>query len=109
MSFRQHHSLNGHESEQTPGDNGGQRSLECCSPWGHKACLPSEDFPKGAPRGHSGRVSLQCRRPRFDPLVGKIPGTRSGNSLHRQRSLEGYSPWGRKESDMTERLYTHAN
>ena len=28
--------LNGHESEQTPGDNGGQRSLECCSPWGHK-------------------------------------------------------------------------
>ena len=23
----------------------------------------------------------------------------------RQRSLEGYSPWGRKESDMTERLH----
>ena len=26
---------------------------------------------------------------------------------HEQRSLEGYSPWGRKESDMTERLSTH--
>ena len=26
---------------------------------------------------------------------------------HKQRSLEGYSPWGRKESDMTERLTTH--
>ena len=25
---------------------------------------------------------------------------------HRQRSLAGYSPWGRKESDMTERLST---
>ena len=31
-----HHRLNGHEFEQTPGDSGGQRSLACCSPWGHK-------------------------------------------------------------------------
>ena len=27
---------NGHEFEQTPGDNEGQGSLVCCSPWGHK-------------------------------------------------------------------------
>ena len=27
--------LNGHEFEQTPGDDEGQWSLECCSPWGH--------------------------------------------------------------------------
>jgi len=33
---RQHHRLNGHEFEQTPGDSEGQRSLSCCSPWGHK-------------------------------------------------------------------------
>ena len=26
---------------------------------------------------------------------------------HGQRSLVGYSPWGHKESDMTERLSTH--
>ena len=31
-----HHRHNGHEFEQTPGEKGGQRSLECCSPWGHK-------------------------------------------------------------------------
>ena len=31
-----HPQLNGHEFEQTPGDTGGQRSLACCSPWGHK-------------------------------------------------------------------------
>ena len=31
-----HHQLNGHESGQTPGDNGGQGSLAGCSPWGHK-------------------------------------------------------------------------
>ena len=30
------HRLNGHEFEQTPGDGGGQRSLVCCSSWGHK-------------------------------------------------------------------------
>ena len=33
---RQHHQLNGHESEQTPGDREGQRSPLCCSPWGRK-------------------------------------------------------------------------
>ena len=27
-----HHQLNGHESEQTPGDSEGQGSLACCSP-----------------------------------------------------------------------------
>ena len=31
-----HYQLNGHEFEQTPGDSEGQRSLACCSPWGHK-------------------------------------------------------------------------
>ena len=33
---RQHHKFSGHEFEQTPGDSGGQRSLACCSPWGHR-------------------------------------------------------------------------
>ena len=33
---RQHHQLNRHEFEQTPGASEGQGSLECCSPWGHK-------------------------------------------------------------------------
>ena len=30
---RQHHRLNGHEFEQTPGDSGGQRSLACYTSW----------------------------------------------------------------------------
>ena len=34
--IRWHHWLSGHESEQTLGDGEGQRSLECCSPQGHK-------------------------------------------------------------------------
>ena len=28
---------------------------------------------------------------------------------HGWRSLVGYSPWGRKESDMTERLHIHVH
>ena len=31
-----HQRLNRHEFEQTQGDSEGQRSLACCSSWGHK-------------------------------------------------------------------------
>ena len=31
-----HLQINGHESEQIPGDGEGQGSLACCSPWGSK-------------------------------------------------------------------------
>ena len=56
------------------------------------------------------RICLQCRRPRFDPWVSKIPWRTPWEptpvllpgEFHRQRSLTGYSPWGSKESDMTE-------
>ena len=30
------HQLSGHKFEQTPGNSEGQRSLACCSPWGHR-------------------------------------------------------------------------
>ena len=48
------------------------------------------------------RICLQCRRPGFDPWVGKIPWRRAwqptpvflpGESRG-QRSLGGYGPWG---------------
>ena len=58
-------------------------------------------------------VCLEWGRPRFDPWVGKIPWRRkweptpvlSPGKFHRLRSLVGYSPWGRKESDTTEQLH----
>ena len=31
-----HHRLNAHEFDRVPGDDEGQGSLVCCSPWGHK-------------------------------------------------------------------------
>ena len=48
----------------------------------------------------------------LNPWVRKIPGRREWlptplflpGEFHRQKSLVGYSPWGHKESDMTERL-----
>ena len=39
---RQHHRLNGHESEQTLGDGEGQRSLEYCNSWGCKDSAATE-------------------------------------------------------------------
>ena len=53
--------------------------------------------------------------PGLIPWVRKIPQRRKWLStqvlfpgkFHGQRSLAGYSPWGFKESDMTERLNFH--
>ena len=55
-------------------------------------------------------VNLQCGKPRFYPWVGKIPRRRKQQPIpvlfpgksHGPRSLVGFSPWGHKESDMTE-------
>ena len=55
----------------------------------------------------------QCGRPMFDPWVRKIPWRRKWQptpvflpgKFHGWRSLVGYSPWGRKELDTTERLH----
>ena len=49
------------------------------------------------------------------PGLGRSSGGGTGNPLqnsclenpHGQRSLAGYSPWGCKESDMTEQLNKH--
>ena len=60
-------------------------------------------------------MSACIGRPGFDPWVRKIPWRRKwkptpvflpGES-HGWRSLVGYSPWGRKELDTTERLHFH--
>ena len=70
------------------------------------------------PGGSAVESACQCRRCRrcgFDPWVRKIPWRRKwqptpvflpGKS-HGQRSLADYSPWVRKELDMTECSHTH--
>ena len=61
--------------------------------------------------------ACQCRRRKrrgFDPCVGRIPlESRKWQSIavcllgkfHGQRRLQGYSPWGHKELDTTERTH----
>ena len=39
-----HYQLNGHEFEQTLGVGGGQGSLACSSPWGHKESDTTEQL-----------------------------------------------------------------
>ena len=75
----------------------------------------------GFPGGTSGKESAcqcrRCQRCRFDPWVGKTLWRGKGQPTpvfvpgksHGQRSLVSYSPWGRKESDTTERLSTHTH
>ena len=56
------------------------------------------------------RICLQCKRPGFDPWVGKIPWRREPlptpvflpGEFHGQRNLAGYSSWGCNESDTAE-------
>ena len=55
---------------------------------------------------------LQCKRPEFDPWIGKISQRKEWpptsiflpEELHGQRSLMDYCPQGHKESDTTEQL-----
>ena len=68
--------------------------------------IPSKEIPGLI----SFRMAVQCRRPRFDPWIEKLPQRRAWKitsvflpgEFHGQRSLPGYSPQGCKESDTTE-------
>ena len=74
----------------------------------------------GLPWRLSGKESTcqcrKCSRHRVNPWVGKILWSRKWQptpvfllgKFHGQRSLVGYSPWGHKELDMTERLSMQA-
>ena len=67
------------------------------------------------PGGSDGKESA-CNAGDLDSIPGleRSPGGGQGNPFqysclenpHGQRSLSGYSPWGHKESDTTERLST---
>ena len=73
----------------------------------------------GLPRWRSGKESAcQCRRHKrrgFNPWVRMLPWRRKWQptpvflpgKFHGQRSLGGYSPWGRKESDATDHTHAH--
>ena len=79
-------------------------------------CCPMACGILGFPGGSDSKESAcQCRRPRFDPWIGKIPWRKEWiltpvflpGGVHGQRSLTGYTQWGHKELDMTEWLRFH--
>ena len=84
-------------------------------PW-RRDRIPSLVF-LGFPGG-SGDKESACNMRDLGSIPGlrRSPGGGHGNPLqysglenpHGQRNLEGCSQWGRKESDMTEKLSTHS-
>ena len=69
---------------------------------------PSEGFPGGTIVKNPLANAADAREVGSIPGLGRFPGGRNGNPLqdsclgvHGQRSLAGYSPWGRKESNTT--------
>ena len=97
--------------------------MQCRRPWFNSQVekfpwrrdrLPTPVF-LGFPGGSDSKQS-SCSAGDLDliPGLGRSTGGRHGNPLqysclenpHGQRSLTGYSPWGCKESDMTEWLST---
>ena len=69
----------------------------------------------GFPGGSDGKESAyNARDLGLIPGSGRSPGEGNGNpfqylpgKFHGQRSLEGYSPWGHEESDITDQhLFT---
>ena len=67
--------------------------------------------PRGFPGGSDSKASAcDVGDPGSIPGLGRSPGEGNGNSIlesHEHRSLVGYSPWGCKESDMTEQRTLH--
>ena len=66
-----HHWLDGHKSEQAPGNGKGQGSLVCCSPWCHKESDTTEQL-------NNKQVALVLKNPSVNAGyirdVGLIPG-----------------------------------
>ena len=103
-----------------PGESHGCKGLVGYSLWGCKESDTTKQLTH-THRWSSGKKSTcQCRClkwHRFNPWVRKIPWRRkwqptaiflSGKS-NGQRNLVDYSPWGHKESGMTEQLNAHTH
>ena len=114
-----------------PGKFHGQRSVAGYSPWGRKESDMTERLSLSVEGGRKSNIlsyyallfqeraslmaqmvtNLPAVREAWVPSLGwedplekgtvPTPGFRPGK-FHGQKSLAGYSPWGRKESDMTE-------
>ena len=127
-----HHWLDEHEFDYAPGVGDGQGSLACCSAWGVGAQLQLcsakswtwlsdwtdwlMDFPGGTVVKNLPASAGDPRDVGWIPASGRSLGVGNGNPFqysclkilaclsYGQGSLVGWSPWGHKKLDMTERL-----
>ena len=77
-----HHRLDGHEFEQALGVGDGQRSLACCSPWGHK------ELDTKLKLQYSGHLMQRVDSLEKTLMLGGIGGRRR-RVRQRMRCLEG--------------------
>ena len=77
-------------------------SLFCMMVYVEQASLVAQTVESTCNVGDPGLIpesgKIPCRR-KWQPTPVFLPG-----KPHERKSLEGYSPWGHKESDTTERL-----
>ena len=94
-----HHQLDGYEFEQALGVSDGQGSLACCSPWGHRQSDTTKQLTLSLSQwaAEDDMVGWHFRFNKHE--FERTPGDSEG-----QGSLVCCSPWGHKESDMTEQL-----
>jgi len=87
----------------------------CCPPETITILLISYMPIWGFPGGSVVKNLPAMQKTRVQSLVRKIPWGKEWlptpvflpGEFHGQRSLEGYSPWGCKESDTTKHAHTH--
>ena len=88
---------------------------ESLMPWRHTPCINLKigvSLPYSGFSGGSEGKESACNAgdPRSIPGLGRFPGEGNGNPLqyscleisHGQRSLAGYSPWGHKETGLSD-------
>ena len=81
-----HHRLDGHEFEQALGVGDGQRSLACCSPWGHK------ELDTKLKLQYSGHLMQRTDSFVKTLMLGKIEG-RMRRGQQWMRWLDGMTQW----------------
>ena len=85
---RQHHRLDGHEFEKTPGDSEGQGSAVCCSLCGHKVSDTTQQL--------KSKMVLETKLAViFDSGQGEVVSNRKHNCKYKE-GWEGQNVTSRK-------------
>ena len=82
-----HHRLNGHEFEQTLGDDEGQGSLACCSPWGQKESDTTERLNNNKRERRTEKLLKILRQGKTCPVWEEVNGQGIGVEVLGQKRV----------------------